>query len=125
MKLRIEGNSLRFRLRKTEVEALSRHESIGESTNFPHGVLQYRVQLDSGIDDLNAQILDNEIILYVPEKFGKPWYTNDIVGCENTLKLQNGSTLSVLIEKDFVCLDRDLASQHDQYPHPKGPSRKP
>ena len=124
MKLRIEGNSLRFRLRKSEVESLATQGMVSEVTNIPNGMLHYSVVLDAQRTEIGAELHENTIACYLPEKYGKTWHINEIVGFEGRIPLEDGQFLSVLIEKDFVCLDRDLAAQQDQYPHPKLSTQK-
>jgi hypothetical protein len=92
MKLRLQGNSVRLRLTRSEVERLREIGLVEESVDFGAGeVLAYRLQsrLEQGP---------------VKAAFG--------------LYAQSGP-LAISIEKDFRCLTRRLDEQEpNAYPHP-------
>lgn len=118
MKIRIKGNSVRFRLTQTEVKKLSEQGYVKETTNFGETVFTYRVKTEKGLDNLLADCKDNSITLKIPEKLGQEWYSNDRVGFENFLELNNVTKLHLLLEKDFTCLDNTIEDQSDNYPNP-------
>jgi hypothetical protein len=119
MKIRIEGNSIRLRLRQSEVSQLAEKGQVGESVCLPEGSFQYQLKLRSGLENLEAQLDPEGITVLLPAAWGKAWPSESRVGFEAVLKMEGNQTLYLLVEKDFVCLDRDLAGQEDQYPHPK------
>lgn len=118
MKIRIEDNSVRYRLRRSEVDTLTEKGSLWATVNFPEGQFTYGLQAIEGLADLQAVYEDGSIIIQIPKQWVKTWPGSPQIGFETDLKW-NGVTLHLLIEKDFVCLDRDIASQSDQYPNPK------
>lgn len=120
MKIRIEGNSIRLRLRQSEVAQLAEKGRVGEATHLPGGVFRYELTLQSGLEDLSAYLGPEGIAVNLPEGWGQAWPDDSRVGFEGVLPLDGGKELHLLVEKDFVCLDRDLSAQQDQYPHPKG-----
>ena len=119
MKIRIEGNSIRLRLRQSEVSQLAEQGRVGESTYLPEGLFRYQLKLQPGLENLDAHFGPDGITVLLPAGWGKAWPSESRVGFEAVLKLKGSHTLHVLVEKDFVCLDRDPAGQQDQYPHPK------
>ena len=119
MKIRIKGNSVRFRLTRSEVDSFCRTGKIEERTNLNGGVFSYSVRLDENVRELMAEFHDNTISLLLPEKILGDWDTNDQVGFQNTLRLENGDMLFLLLEKDFACLDNTIEDQSDNYPNPK------
>lgn len=119
MKIRIKGNSIRFRLTQSEVKQLSETGSVAETTQFEQATFAYQVQLESNIQELEASFSQNTIILKVPEADGNNWFDSDTVGFENTMALQNGNQLHLLLEKDFACLENTNEDQSDNYPNPK------
>lgn len=119
MKIRIEGNSIRLRLRQSEVAQLAEEGRVEESTQMPGGHFNYRLELQTELKNLAAQYGRNGITVSLPESWGRSWPEDARVGFEAQLPLAGGQLLHLLVEKDFVCLDRDLAGQQDQYPHPK------
>jgi hypothetical protein len=112
MKIRIKGNSLRYRLTKTDVERFSDEGYLEEETAFGNRVLTYALQV-YGSNKLSAGFEDNKITLFMPEHMAEDWAATDKVGFEET----NGP-LYLLIEKDFKCLDNVAEDQSDNYPNP-------
>lgn len=118
MKIRIEDNSVRYRLRRSEVDTLAEKGRLWATTQFPDGTFTYGLCSEAGLLDLRASQEDGKIVLYIPEEWIAEWPASSRVGFEARIEL-NGKILHLLIEKDFVCLDRDIAGQTDQFPNPK------
>ncbi len=118
MKIRIHGNSVRFRLSKTEVAKLENEGYLEETTDFGAAQFGYAVQ-KSAVDGLQARFKNNKVILEVPEKLLTGWTENNTVGFEGNMPLGDGSSLFMLIEKDFKCLDNVNEDQSDNYDNPK------
>jgi hypothetical protein len=119
MKIRIEDNSVRLRLRRSEVDTLAETGELWASTDFPEGTFSYGLKAQAGLKDLRAALQDRALVVYIPEKWSATWLASPRVGFDTKMELNN-NTLHLLVEKDFVCLDRDMAAQGDQYPNPKG-----
>jgi len=118
MKIRIKGNSVRFRLVKKDVEAITTRGYIEESTHFGTTVFKYALQRDDASDDLNATYTDNTITVYMPAAFLEGWATNDVITFKGNMPIGNDESLSILVEKDFVCLDHTDEDQSDNYANP-------
>ena len=118
MKIRIRGNTIRFRLTRSEVEAVANRGYLSEKTEFNTGSFTYAVKVAKGINSLNADFKSDTITLYLPAACATEWGTTGRVGFEENIKLNNGSNLLVLIEKDFVCMDESTEDQSDNYPNP-------
>jgi hypothetical protein len=112
MKIRIKGNSLRYRLTKTDVENFDRDGYLEETINFGSQVFKYALQR-SATEFLTAGFSDNTIIMYMPVTMAIEWTSTDRVGYEN-----NNSQMYLLVEKDFKCLDNVAEDQSDNYPNP-------
>jgi len=119
MKIRIKGDSIRFRLTQTEVKTLSEKGKIYDSTNFGNQEFNYGVVLKKDIDNLNISFKNNSITLEIPDTKGKSWYANDIITFDNVLKTSKENDLYLLLEKDFTCLDNTIEDQSDNYPNPQ------
>lgn len=118
MKIRIKGNSLRYRLTRPEVERFAETGLVEERVNFGSGVLWYVLcRTDAG--ELSATFADNRITLYLPVGLVKEWVYTDKVGFEHRMPL-NGTedSLYLLVEKDYTCLDNVAEDQSDHYPNP-------
>lgn len=118
MKLRIKGNSIRFRLNKSDVKKLAAEGYLEEHTHFGNAVFTYAIDAALDAGDMSASLEHNRIILHVPDEFLKDWPGNDKVGMKSFIDLKNGESLSLLIEKDFVCLDDTEEDQSDNYANP-------
>jgi hypothetical protein len=118
MKIRIKGNSLRYRLTRPEVEGFSETGLVEERVNFGAAALTYALcRTDAG--ELSAVFTDNRIVLYLPAAFINEWVHTDKVGYGYRMPLDGiGETLYLLVEKDYTCLDDVDEDQHDNYPNP-------
>ena len=47
------------------------------------------------------------------------WAKSDRVGYSNSVDWNDAASLSLLVEKDFTCLDNTIEDQSDNYPNPK------
>tara|TARA_B100001250_G_scaffold331734_1_gene296956 strand:+ start:844 stop:1212 length:369 start_codon:yes stop_codon:yes gene_type:complete len=119
MKIRIRGNSVRFRLTKPEVSKLSNEGYFEEKTEFDTIQLIYAIKASSRYKNLHASFNGNSILIYVPNVLLKDWDSNEKVGFYHDQKTENGKTLILAIEKDFVCLDEIIEDQADSYPNPR------
>ena len=119
MKIRIRGNTIRYRLTKSEVESFCKTGFFEEQTDFSSTNFKYQIKVKKGISTLEADFANNTITVYFPEKDAKDWATNSIVGFDATYKTEKGNELYILVEKDFVCMDETVEDQSGNYPNPK------
>lgn len=118
MKIRIKGNSLRYRLTRPEVERFAETGLVEERVNFGSGVLWY-VLCGTEAGELSATFVDNRITLYLPVGLVKEWVHTGKVGFEHRMLLNEmEETLYLLVEKDYTCLDNVEEDQSDHYPNP-------
>lgn len=121
MKIRIKGNSIRYRLTQSEVKTLGETGRLAEETCFGPGDAQkfvYTLETRDDIDGLQAAFDGGRISLFMPASDAKTWYADERVGFENEVPIAPGVTLKLLIEKDFTCLDNTNEDQSDNYPNP-------
>lgn len=119
MKIRIKGNSIRYRLTQTEINNFREHGFLEEKTEFLNSnPFLYRLEKKKNIAGLEAAFDRNTMSVFVPEKIAEEWTTTDIVGFDNKMKVGENKELFILIEKDFVCLDHTFEDQSDNYPNP-------
>ncbi len=119
MKIRIKGNTVRYRLTKSEVETLAQTGYYREETPFGGKTFIYAIKADSATPELNADFVNDTITMYLNEHKALAWANNDLVGFNSEIKMAKGTTLSLLLEKDFVCMDNRAEDQSDNYPNPK------
>ena len=120
MKLRIRDNSIRIRLTRTEVDSLRSQGIVAAATGFPGGrEFQYRVESSPAIVNPSAFFSDNTISIRLPEAAVLAWATTEQVSMPGEQVLDDGTKLTILVEKDFACLaPREGEDESDMYPHP-------
>ena len=121
MKLRIRGNTIRLRLKRSEVDEIASGRSVVEQTRFPGTMLTYRLDVsDDGA--FSATFADGNLAVRVPPAAVSRWTETDQVSLFTDLELEGGDTLSLLVEKDFACLapgdHRTHEDDTDTFAHP-------
>jgi hypothetical protein len=118
MKIRIKGNSLRYRLTKPEVERFAETGLAEERINFGSATLSYAL-CSTDASELSATFSDNRITLYLPAALIREWVHTDKVGFDYLIPLiGTEGGLYLLVEKDYTCLDKVEEDQRDHYPNP-------
>lgn len=120
MKLRIKGNSIRLRLLRSEVEMFSSAGQISETIEFGRSAfLRYTLVVSPEADRVAAHFRGNEIAIIVPETIARDWTSSNEVGFDAEQALADGDSLTILVEKDFACVDRpDDPDRTDAYENP-------
>jgi hypothetical protein len=121
MKLRIKGNSIRFRVTPSEVERLLRCGEIREHIQFtaiPNDRLTYEVLSSSSEPIATVAYGFGNITVKVPQVQLTRWAGSGEVGIYTNVALHDDQVLSVAIEKDFACLDLSDAENEDTFPNP-------
>jgi hypothetical protein len=121
MKLRIKGNSIRLRLRQSDVDRLAMNGAVEESTTFGSGRgqrLDYEIRVAGDDTVVRASFDGRRIVVRVPDEMLTRWADSDQIGIYAMQPTDQGE-LAVVIEKDFVCIDGDSGeSQEDAFPNP-------
>jgi hypothetical protein len=121
MKLRIRGNSIRMRLKRGEVDQLAAGTSIVEETHFPGAILTYRLDVSEN-NGISATFDNDHLVVSLPKSRVLSWASTDEVSLFKEQELSGSGCLSLLIEKDFKCLEpghhRDCEDDDDTFPHP-------
>jgi hypothetical protein len=112
MKIRICGNSIRYRLTRPEVEQFKASGVITAQTDFGNKMLTYTLRAGEQ-SRLTATFIDDAINLVLPLHMADEWTNTERVGFEDT-----DGTLALSVEKDFKCLDNVTEDQSDNYPNP-------
>lgn len=116
MKLRCTKNSIRIRIRKSELEQLATTKRIEESIYFgPQNVLTFALNVNGSIQKVAATLLHDNLVVSLPEKEAKEWINSNQVGIEVNNRVAADQTLHILIEKDFPCLDRENEDKSDTF----------
>jgi len=125
MKLRIRGDTIRLRLKRSEVDQIAAATSIVEKTHFPDSVLTYRLEVSEN-SDISASFDNGSLVVSLPKSKALDWAGTDEVSLYSEQKLSGTGPLSLLIEKDFRCIEpghhRDCEDDEDTFPHPSAQS---
>jgi hypothetical protein len=119
MKLRIKGNSLRLRLSKPEVERLAVDKYLEDRTSFGNNTFSYALQSKDDDDKLSAVFAGGKITVFIPGVIIKDWAVNNVTGFNNKQQANDPTSLYILVEKDFKCVDETTEDQSDNYENPK------
>jgi hypothetical protein len=121
MKLRIQGNSIRLRLSRTDVATLAVGTPLIEHVAFGPGSSGHFIySLETGaVQALEAHHIPGHIRLTMPTAWAQTWLQSDTVGFEGQQEIAPGQFLKLLVEKDFKCLDQAMSpDQADAFPNP-------
>jgi hypothetical protein len=122
MKLRISGNSIRFRLTPSEVQKLVDGRSVVSSTEFGLAAAQrltYALETSPEVSAIHACYDNATILVTLPINTVHAWATTDEVGIEENQAIGGGVGLKILIEKDFQCAQpRSGENEADRFPNP-------
>lgn len=122
MKIRIKGDSLRLRLSRSEVAALTQGERLEETIHFApeeQASFTYALYADKSVAHTAIQHLSNRVTVLLPANQASVWGRSDQVGIAAEIGLGKFGALALLIEKDFACLDRGEEENQDTFPNPK------
>lgn len=115
MKLRCDENSIRFRLRKSDIDTLAASKKVSASIGFPAGAfLRYELRMVS--DAMVAAFFEGGLIsIQFPEHIAMNWINSEEVGIAKEINLPDGQVLSILVEKDFPCKNRPDENKMDTF----------
>ncbi len=102
MKLRCRTNSIRFRLRKSDVRSLMENSKLKDSIHFPNGTsFVYGIVLTD--HETGTYCENNYMLIELKRSEIRNWVNSDDVSFQIKLSTIGDQTLSILIEKDFPC----------------------
>lgn len=120
MKLRIQDNSIRFRLSQTEVRSLRDQCLLSSQINFLGGTrFRYSLECSPASVRSSAKFRDDELRVVLPESVVREWADSAQVSIDADQEIDDGGVLGILVEKDFRCLSpREGEDESDLFPHP-------
>jgi hypothetical protein len=119
LKLRIQDNSIRFRLTRREVDALRDDGRVSAAVCFPDGAsLEYSVETSTLTGQPRASYSPDSLVVQIPQAAARHWAATEEVSITGAETLESGQ-LSILVEKDFACLSpREGEDEMELFPHP-------
>ena len=124
MKLRVRDNSIRLRLTQGEVEQVRASGLVRGRTRLPGShSFDYVLESSPATVKPEAHMSSNVLTVRVPQLDIAGWADSDKISIAARQDLGDGEELTILVEKDFVCLTgRDDEDESDMYPHPQAES---
>jgi len=107
-----------MRLTRPEVSKLVHEGLIEEITPFPGQSFRYAVERSDKVQYLQVTYQDHCIRMVVPEALIRDWDTNDTISIDASMPGESASSIYLLLEKDFQCLDASHGDQNDNYVNP-------
>jgi hypothetical protein len=103
MKLRCTANSIRLRVRKSDLDVLQNQGEVSTPINFAPGIkLEYILKLGQ-VEQAQANYTANQITVLLPTELATNWINSEEVSIEYQQAYGDGQYLQLLIEKDFPC----------------------
>ncbi len=116
MKLRTTHNSIRIRIRKSELSQLAENGNLEEHIQLGNKItFSFGLQISESAENLKASLQNNELRVSIPKKEAQQWITTGQVGMEYAYPVSDTEKLNILIEKDFPCPDRPGEDKSDTF----------
>src|SRR3954454_103388 len=120
MKVRIANNKIRFRLKEPEVRKFQQTGTVTEALQFGTGEneqVKFSLRKED-INEINVDFRLTEITVLVPFAQVEKWTSTELVGFEGEINTGKGKIISILVEKDFMCMDGREEDNAGSYPNP-------
>ena len=116
MKLRCTENSIRIRIKKSELKQLAIDKRVEEKINFSiQTVFTFALVIVEELDYVEAGFINNQLTVNLPIATAHEWMNSNQVGIEVNNSISEDHQLHILIEKDFPCLDRPNEDKSDTF----------
>lgn len=103
MKLRLLDNSIRIRLNKVDLDTLYNDGEVYTISQLGNTTFGYGVKsIEKG--EMHVKMENNQLQFRLNVDQIKEWHATSKVGFSEVQQNEDGSTLKLLIEKDFKCL---------------------
>jgi hypothetical protein len=122
MKLRINGNSLRLRVSRSELAHFQAGGRIEETIRFaeaPEAKLTYALESAVQPSPVTVRYRFHDVTVILSEDQARIWEAESEVGVYSNLDIGSAGLLDVLVEKDFACLDRGEEQNRDTFANPR------
>ncbi len=116
MKLRCTHNSVRIRLKKSDLATLAEKGRVEEVIHFsPKSRLVFELIVGKSYKEVKGEFISGRLTVILPEEQAHAWIKSTAVGIEANQALNGEEKLHILIEKDFPCNDREDEDKSDTF----------
>jgi len=123
MKLRIHGNSIRFRITQSEMAALVDGIRLEDTVQFGPAqteILSYALEISPQCSEVRALYSQGVIQVVLPVNVARALAGTDQVGIEHVQSVAEGVALKIVLEKDFQCFHpKPGENESDNFPNPR------
>ena len=121
MKLRLQFNSIRLRLKQSEVARFAQTGRLEEKIIFGTAdgeMFHYVLEATDAISSPQGLVTPHGIVVQVPMADALRWVYTDQIGIDGQQTVNSQANLRILIEKDFACVDGTEEQNADTFPNP-------
>jgi hypothetical protein len=121
MKLRLQSNSIRLRLKRSEVNRFLRTGRVEEKILSGTGdqeSFHYLLETNDAVSAPKGAISPGGVVVQVPTADALKWALTNQIGIEGEQAIDSKTSLRILVEKDFACLDGSEEQNADTFPNP-------
>ncbi|MCB9283937.1 MAG: hypothetical protein H6563_07690 [Lewinellaceae bacterium] len=116
MKLRLASDTIRIRVRKSDIGLLQKEGRLLESIALPAGPpFEFAVQLDPHKKEMDVSWEGQRLTVWLPAGPAGQWIDSEQVGMEASLPLAGNAALDVVVEKDFPCQHQPTTDPSDTF----------
>ena len=115
MKLRIDGSSVRIRVKKSEVQRFAESGTVSECLVFPGGRALTFVLQAADVQEPTVAFDGDRLHIDLPRIVATRWATSDDVG----IYARESAGLGLVVEKDFRRTSLPSPDDADRYPNPR------
>jgi hypothetical protein len=121
MKVRISGNSLRFRISRSDLASLQADARVETTLHFgpgPGASFTYALERSASAMTVSTRCVPGGVTVLLPAAQANEWNATDQVGIYESIDVGSAGRLDLILEKDFACLDGTDAQNADTFPNP-------
>ena len=126
MKLRLQFTSIRLRLKQSEVAQFlrtGRVEEIIVSGTGDQESFHYLLETNGAVSAPKGSIAPGSVVVQVPTADALRWALTNQIGMEGEQTIDSGTSLRILVEKDFACIDGFARQNADTFHNPSAGQR--
>jgi hypothetical protein len=121
MKLRLQSNSIRLRLKRSEVDRFLRTGRVEERIVSGTGnqeSFHCLLETNDAVSAPKGSIAPGSVVVQVPKADALKWALTNQIGIEGEQTIDSKTSLRILVEKDFACIDGSEEQNADTFPNP-------
>jgi hypothetical protein len=121
MKLRVKGNSMRFRVSRSELNQLISGGIIEETVRFapqPEAFLTYALESSADVSAISVRYHLQRVGVVLESNQLQTWSEPDQIGIYTSVAIGANDQLELIIEKDFACLTGSDDDNADTFSNP-------